>query len=353
MTPLQLFYELLLVSTGARDRLSAICSDEEWEGALAIAKDQTVAGYLFSAIEGLPREQYPTKYPTIHWWQTADAAERGYEKMDEAGKTAIRYFRDKGFPCWILKGTSVARYYPNPSRRTCGDVDIWLDGGRARIYDLARSFDKEGKLYGVNYHHIHYHLIDDVHLEVHIYPSYLSSPLRNRRLHSFFRQYLPSMETEMPPLAFDRVFILLHCYRHICGHGVGFRQIMDYYYVLRQGFTEEERLEAVEWIGQLGMTRFARGIMWLLQEHMGLPFEYQLLNSDRKEGLFILNEILLTGNMGHSDSRDWGSASSPLSRFFLNLRRDIYLARHYPHEALWQPFFSIWLYFWRLLKGLQ
>lgn len=156
----------------------------------------------------------------------------------------------------------------------------------------------------------------------------------------------------MPSLDFDRVFILLHCYRHICGHGVGLRQIMDYFYVLRQGFSEEDRLSAVRWISALGMKRFAQGMMWVLQEYFGLAEQFLLMPADEKEGRFIMQEVLLTGNMGHSDTRQWGSMKTPLSRFFVNLRRDLFLARHYPHEALWQPVFSVWLYFWRLSKGL-
>ncbi|WP_373803541.1 nucleotidyltransferase family protein, partial [Bacteroides heparinolyticus] len=257
-----------------------------------------------------------------------------------------------GFACQVLKGSAVARYYPNPLRRSSGDIDIWLEGDRKKIYDFAKSYDKEGKLYGVNYHHIHFHLIEGVHIEAHIWPSFLSSPLRNYRLHQFCNMHSPTMESSWPSLAFDRVFILLHCYRHMCGDGVGFRQVMDYFYVLRQGFTEEERVEVVKWIKKLGMGRFAGGMMWVLREKIGLENEYMIVEPNEKEGRFILNEILLTGNMGHSDKRSWGSKGTAISRFFLNLKRDFYLARHYPHEAVWQPLFSLWLYFWRLFNGL-
>lgn len=156
------------------------------------------------------------------------------------------------------------------------------------------------------------------------------------------------MESDKPSLAFDRVFVLLHCYNHFCGHGVGLRQIMDYYYVLKQGFTEDERKDAVYWIKELGMSRFARGMMWVLREYFGLEEQYLLIRHDEKEGRFIIREVLQTGNMGHGDTRNWGSMRSPFSRFLLNLRRDFYLVGHYPQEALWQPLFSIWLYFWRL-----
>ena len=262
------------------------------------------------------------------------------------------YFREKGFPCQILKGASVGRYYLVPNRRSSGDIDVWLNGGRNKIYEFARHYDKDGKIYGANYHHIHFHLLDNVHIEVHIWPSYLSSPIRNYRLHRFCKQYQPTFDESTPSLAFDRVFILLHCYRHMCGDGVGFRQIMDYYYVLKQGFNDTEKDSAVYWIKKLGMNRFCGGIIWVLKEYFGLEERFCLMPSNEKEGRFITNEILQTGNMGHGDTRNWGSKKTPLSRFLFNLRRDIYLARHYPHEALWQPFFSIWLYFWRLSKGL-
>ena len=138
----------------------------------------------------------------------------------------------------------------------------------------------------------------------------------------------------------------------MCGHGVGLRQIMDYYYVLKQGFTEEERADAVYWIKQLGMKRFTEGVMWVLQHYYGLEEECLLMTVNEEEGRFIMQEVLSTGDMGQSDTRNWGSMKTPLSRFFLNLRRDFYLAKHYPHEAIWQPFFSVWLYLWRLCKGL-
>ena len=128
---------------------------------------------------------------------------------------------------------------------------------------------------------------------------------------------------------------------------------MDYYYVLKQGFTEVEKTDSVYWIKKLGMKRFAEGLMWVLQEYLGLEEQYLLMKSDKKEGQFMIEEVLKTGNMGHSDTRNWGSTKTPLSRFFHNLRRDAYLAKHYPHEALWQPFFSLWLYGWRFSKGLM
>ena len=375
-----LFFELLLVCTGAKNSLSRLYTEEQWNEALVMAQEQSVEGVLLSAIERLKANENLNvndnrnhngsfeipKMVLLQWIGSVQILEANSKKIAEASETVIKYFRENGYACNILKGSAVARYYPQPERRQSGDVDVWVDGGRKKIYDFARKFDKDGKLYGVNYHHIHFHLIEDVHIEVHVWPSYLSSPLRNYRLHKFCNLHRPSMETDKPSLAFDRVFILLHAYQHFCGHGIGLRQIMDYYYVLKRSFEDNlndnhnlnhnDNLnkfeESVYWIKKLGMERFARGMMWVLKVYFGLEEQYLLLEPDEKEGRFLMQEVMLTGNMGHSDTRNWGSMKSPLSRFFFNLKRDLYLVRHCPHEALWQPFFSIWLYAWRWSKGL-
>lgn len=347
-----LFFELLSISTGACNELRCQYSDKQWCDALSIAQDQAIVGVLFSALEKLPKEQLPSKKYLLQWIGNTEMVEIFSFKVSEASSAVINYFREKSFPCVILKGSSVAQYYPQPYRRSSGDIDVWVDGSREQIYKLARKEDKDGILYGVNYHHVELHLLDELLVEVHIWPSYLSSPFKNKLLQFFCNLHRPSMDSDKPSLAFDRVYILQHCYRHICGPGVGMRQIMDYFYVLKQGFTQEEKTETVNWINKLGMGRFARGIMWVMQSCFGLEDQYLLFDPDEKEGRFIMKEVMLTGNMGHSDARNWGSKESAISRFFFNLRRDMYLVRHYPYEVLWQPFFSIWLYFWRLSKGL-
>lgn len=348
-----LFFELLKIHSGVNKTLQHKYTDQEWLTALAIANEQAITGVMVTAMEVIEDKTFlPSKPVLLQWIGNVQLVEQTTIKMEEAANAVVNYFHENGFACQILKGSAVARYYPQPLRRSSGDIDVWLDGGRKKIYGFARAFDKDGMLYGVNYHHIHFHLIEGVHIEVHIWPSFLSSPLRNYRLHQFCNLYHPTMQASMPSLAFDRVFILLHCYRHMCGDGVGFRQVMDYFYVLRQGFTEDERQDAVYWIKKLGMSRFAGGLMWVLGDVFGLEKDFLIVEPKEKEGRFILNEILLTGNMGHSDNRSWGSKETAMSRFFLNLKRDFYLAKHYPHEAVWQPFFSAWLYFWRLCKGL-
>ncbi len=351
-----LFFELIRVALGVQDRLSTLPSVSEWEKIYTFSQEQTLVGIAFSGLERLPEEQKPDVDLLLDWWGMTRMIVELNNLMDVRTMETVKHFRDAGFRANVLKGQGIARLYPKPERRQSGDVDVWVvpnehekREAREVVYEFARKHDAEGKLYGVNYHHIHYHLFEDAEVEVHIYPSYMHNPFHNTRLHEFFSLYLPNDEMT-PPLAFNRVFILLHCFDHFLGHGVGLRQVMDYYYVLRSeacrkgnGELTEAAVDTLKWVKALGLLRFAGAMMWLLREVFSLEEEFMFVEPDEKEGRFLLEEICLTGNMGHHDKRNWGAVKTPVSRFFYNMRRDAHFLAHYPKEVLWQPLFSIWM----------
>lgn len=111
------------------------------------------------------------------------------------------------------------------------------------MYQL--SVDMYGELNGLRYHHVHFPLFDDVELEAHSVPSYHSSPILNARFEKFSKMYEPREMGAELPFAFNRVFIMEHAFQHFCWHGIGLRHVLDYYFVLLQGFTEDEREESL------------------------------------------------------------------------------------------------------------
>lgn len=376
----QLFFELIRVSIGTQVTLSKPPSAEEWKELYAMAKKQSLVGICFAGVQkaspqpspegkgekSLPsggdlEEVYIPEMLYLTWMGMAAKIQQRNEFMNVKTKVALTFFREKGFPCQVLKGQGIAPLYGSLSElRQSGDIDVWAAGGREKIYQLSR--DVLGKITGANYHHIHFPMWEDPEIELHIYPSFLSSPYRNWQLHKFCKLYEPKDdEQDFPSTAFNLVFIMLHCYRHLCGHGVGMRQVMDYYFVLQQAKQRDSkgsessrgsRVETMKWVKRLGMGRFAPALMWVMKEVFGLEDEYLLCESDEKEGRFLLNEIMNTGNMGHGETRfQWGQKSA-LGRFVAAQKRNLHLMTHYPHEVLWSPLFNIWRFFWLKTKGL-
>lgn len=339
-----LFFELIRVAVGNQDKLSVFPSENDWVRVFRYSQEQTLTAICFSGVERLPKEQRPPRNLLIQWYALTEKIERQSRLLGKRTDEAYEFFHMSGFATNILKGKSISLLYPNPDRRQSGDIDVWLDGGREKIYDFARSYDKDHKLYGLNYHHIHLHLFDDAEVEIHIYPTYSNNPFVNSSLHGLFDQHLPNRQDPYPNKVFNAIFILLHCYQHFLGHGVGLRQVMDYYYVLSQEYDEKERDEIIYWFKKLHLLRFASAIMWVLKEVFQIEEEKMIVPPNEKEGRFLLDEIMQTGNFGHYEKRHWGSLKTPFSRFIYNLRKDWHFLSHYPQEVMWQPFFSIWLF---------
>ena len=98
---------------------------------------------------------------------------------------------------------------------------------------------------------------------------------------------------------------------------------------------------------ELGMWKFAGGIMYIMQEVFGMPASRLIVPPNEKYGKFVLNEVLEAGNFGKHDARN-RFGRSKLGHNLQRVYRDIRLVRYFPAEALCEPLFRIWHFFWRL-----
>ena len=103
----------------------------------------------------------------------------------------------------------------------------------------------------------------------------------------------------VPTLAFNRVYILLHIYRHLFFEGIGLRQILDYYYVLLQGMTETEKSDFIFVLKSLRLLKFAGALMYVMQRVFGLEDKYAFVTPNTKLGRFLLKEVMIAGNFGN------------------------------------------------------
>ena len=98
---------------------------------------------------------------------------------------------------------------------------------------------------------------------------------------------------------------------------------------------------------ELGLWKFAGGIMYIMQEVFGMPASRLIVPPNEKYGKFVLNEVLEAGNFGRHDARN-RFGRSQLGHNLQRVYRDIRLARYFPGEALCEPLFRIWHFFWRM-----
>lgn len=355
---MKLFVELIQIALNNRAELSHTPTDSQWQTIFALAKKQALLGITYAAIERLPVEQRPPRRLLLQWAVITERIKERNEELNSKIPAISQRFHSDGFRNLILKGQAVARYYEQLNlhrHRTPGDVDIWFDGRREDVITYVRQVYPD--CHAV-YHHIDYPQIDGVHIEIHFTPSWMNSYFTNKRLQQFFNESKERLfslcdngiDDNIPTtsLPFDRVYILVHIYRHLFHEGMGLRQLMDYYFVLTQGFTETERAETVKLLRSLKMYRFTGAIMWILQDVFGMDSRYLLVPPIESEGRFLLQEIMISGNLGLYDQRlSRKSSDSDLAYGLRKVKRNFRFVTSYPSEVLWSPIFKVWHYLWR------
>ena len=98
---------------------------------------------------------------------------------------------------------------------------------------------------------------------------------------------------------------------------------------------------------ELGLWKFAGGIMYIMQEVFGMPASRLIVPPNEKYGKFVLNEVLEAGNFGKHDARN-RFGRSQLGHNLQRVYRDIRLVRYFPAEAMSEPLFRTWHFFWRV-----
>lgn len=239
------------------------------------------------------------------------------------------------------------------------DIDVWIDASRERIMEYAQKKFELGD--DIRLQHLETSL-DGVPVELHFFPCSMNNPLYNARLQKWFKRNadlqclnvvsLPDGigEIAIPTTAFNVVYQLTHLYHHFFDEGIGMRQIIDYYYVVSM---LNVNCEMLTWLPKelkyLGLWKFAGAVMYVLHEALGLSEEKMIVPMDEKRGKLLLAEILNGGNFGkHFTKYGHFTQQGMAKKYFLKIWRNMHFVRYYPAEALSEPIFRTWHFFWRM-----
>ena len=217
----------------------------DWDACYQFAKRQTLVGVLFDGIQRLPKELAPARPLLLRWLSDSESIRRRNMRMDWASAYIYNKVCAAGFRCCILKGQGNALLYPHPSSRIPGDVDVWVMANREELRHIALSLTEgDGSSLQESLNHIGL-TVHGVSVELHSTPALLNSPLHNSRLQRWLKRNadlqcsnriaLPNNagEVAVPTVSFNIIYQLCHLFHHCFYEGVGMRQIVDYYLVLK------------------------------------------------------------------------------------------------------------------------
>ena len=365
-----MIFDFLKYCLGGKDNMSNVVADIDWEQLYSFASKQAILGFCFDGIERLGKE-YPNelrqnpigKNLLMTWMGKAQQIRRQNMKVNAVAAKLYSKFRVDGFRCCILKGQGNAVMYPNPYSRTPGDIDVWVNASREDIRVLAQSLAMgKGCVKDESLNHIELE-VNGVAVELHSTPAIMNNPVYNNRLQKWLKRNADLQCSNIVPLPdnagdvavptsyFNCVYQLFHLYHHYFYEGVGLRQIIDYYYVVSMFNVDCVMFNSLQReLKYLGLWKFAGAVMYVLHVVLGLSEEKMICPIDVKRGRVFLDEILSGGNFGHYDTRiSFGNGA--FGHNMQRLYRDLRLAWYYPAEALSDPIFRVWHYFWRKGQG--
>lgn len=353
----KIFFDFLRFCIGSAKEIPGSLKEVDWKELYAIAKKQCLVGVLFDGIKKLPAEYVGMKKELLlQWMAESQMLEKTNVRLNDAAIQVSEWFRKKGFRTCILKGQGNATMYPNPYSRTPGDIDIWVEGGDKRVISFVRSISPYEK---ACYHHIEFPSYKGVEVEVHYRPSFLLCFWHNRKLQKYYERVKGEQfshlvmlgeqgEVAIPTEEFNLIFQLTHIFTHLMNEGIGLRQLVDYYFVLSMLSINCEMLTSLQKeLKELGLWNFAGAIMYIMQEVFGMHASRLIVPPNEKYGKFVLNEVLEAGNFGKHDERN-RFGRSKLGHNLQRVYRDMRLVTYFPAEALSEPIFRVWYFFWRL-----
>lgn len=103
-----------------------------WRQAAAIASVHGVTPLAYDGMSMLPENLLVPKDIKLAWALKTENAELKFRGQAEVAAHLAAFFASAGIRTVILKGFSLARCYPVPDHRECGDIDVWLCGDYAK-----------------------------------------------------------------------------------------------------------------------------------------------------------------------------------------------------------------------------
>lgn len=371
------FFSILQAAIGKSVRLSHSLSDDEWQEMFELAQKQALLGIAFEGVKKLPQEQWPKGGMVLKWTMATEAIKHRNRQTTDVCLRLTEIMSKECFDICILKGQANHVYYDRlidgvslGMLRVCGDADAWIWPKEKILHPVNCIIDyclRKNILLSLCHLHAEVKPIGGVPVEIHFRPSFLNAPWRNRSFQKVFKVAVFENAkiddigiVKKLRVDYDLIFQMNHIYRHLLDEGVGLRQVFDFYVLLKDYNKERivrkelmDKEELMKIISSCGMKRFATALMFVLKKIFHVGNDELICSISEKDGLFLLNEIMMAGNFGHYDIRmndievRKGKLSFQLQRASRRFMRNIRFLSSYPEEVICEPFARVYHFVWR------
>lgn len=290
---------------------------DEWVNVVRLAKSQSVLGIvgnvLLSDAELSQRVPEELKNKVKKFVMSSMLT---HNLLNGTLVKVVSVLRENGVESVLLKGQGIARNYPQPELRQCGDIDLYVGLGKGEMVReiLAPIAEKVDEAERVNVgKHYHVTMPGGVEVEVHRLTDLIVSPKRNviyqaasdKGTSTGLVTYdFGGTAVNTPADDFNAFFIFNHLFHHFLTSGIGLRQFCDWMMFLhaRKGRLDLEYLGKL--LNDMDMMKPWKAFGCVLVKLLGMPEEEFPFYDRSQEGKVgkIVRRVLDEGNFGKERS---------------------------------------------------
>lgn len=235
----KILIKLISVSLGC-DSIELPTNEIDWKNIIDLANQLEVDALAFDGykqIHGLVGIQSLSQVDLLEWiGQTLQIESQNKLQLKSAIKLAEIYAKNN-ICTYILKGLSIAQYYPNPSHRYSCDFDCFLvKDGESVQEEGNRLVEERGEEVDRNYYKNSSFVFNGLHVENHRYCCSIKRGKRTADLEAYLESllfnyspgYLDGSKLALPPLMFQAVFLIEHACAHFLYEKMSLKNICDW-----------------------------------------------------------------------------------------------------------------------------
>lgn len=301
----ELFFGLLQNELwGTALRVGNVSADD-CAGVMKTAREQTVGGLVSSAF--MRNNLNVGREVAMNVMFLSESVKRSNDKIEKALLKLAALLADNKIRYIVVKGQTLAAFYPNPRMRTPGDIDFFCPPE-----DIERTIVLLRNEWGVEIDKgeskQHYSFsYDGVEFELHFRLFHFSSDDNQR----FFATLLANDKGSFVTLSNQQVctlsptlnivYTFLHLYHHLIELGVGLRQFCDLAVLIHHFHAELNVTELGNILERLDFRKAFTAVGAVLTEYIGLPreeFPLPISEKDIRKSRYIMKIVMKRGNFG-------------------------------------------------------
>lgn len=270
-------FTLLRLALWQRDENISVfdgITQSEWNEVYDLALAQGVFALAFDGARMLPEPMQPDLDSKIQWGYNVKHIEQIFEHQKTVAEKVARLFADNGVRTMIMKGISVATYYPEPSHRQFGDIDIYLMGDYAKGNALIAA---KGIAIKYDYFVHSEFVVNNINIENH--ETFVNARVNRtgayveRELEQLARDVRPHPIVEgafAPSPEFNALFLTRHVTWHYARECVRLRDVCDWAVFLHHETDNMDTERVMRNLRESGLERYAAIITDICRNYLGL-----------------------------------------------------------------------------------